>query len=245
MLNQFSRTALVLGEEGILRLQQAHVAVFGLGGVGSYCAEALARAGIGALDLIDNDSVSITNLNRQLYALHSTVGAAKTDVAAARIQDINPACSVRLFKTFYLPENAHMFDFSAYDYVVDAVDTVSAKLSLIEQTKSVGTPIISCMGTGNKLDATAFVVTDIYQTDTDALARVLRKELKKRHIDALKVVYSTEKARRPDSRLLQEAKQMEIDEASSRRDVPGSVSFVPAVAGLIAAGEVIKDICAL
>ena len=237
------RTRLVLGDSGIEKLENSRVAVFGLGGVGSFCAEALARAGIGALDLIDNDVISLSNINRQLYALHSTVGKAKIEVAAVRIADINPACRVITHRVFYLPETAQMFDLKAYDYIVDAVDTVSAKLALAENAYHAGTPVISCMGTGNKLDTCAFLVADIFETDTDPLARVMRKEFKKRGVPALKVVYSPEKARRPDAALLQPVMQAELGEGSSRRDIPGSVSFVPSVAGLVMAGEVVKDLC--
>ena len=242
MLDRFSRSNLILGNDGMKRLSESRVAVFGLGGVGSFCTEALARAGIGALDLIEPDVISKTNINRQLYALGSTVGMSKAEVAKNRIEDIHLDCTVRIFKTFYLPNTADEFDFSQYDYIVDAIDTVSGKLCIIEQAYKVGTPVISCMGTGNKLDPTAFRVADIYQTNTDPLARVLRKELKKRNIPALKVVYSAEKARRPDEAKLQVLMQKELSEDSSRRDLPGSVSFVPGVAGMIAAGEVIKDI---
>lgn len=243
MREQFIRTQLILGEGGIERLANSRVAVFGLGGVGSFCAEALARAGVGALDLIDNDVITVSNINRQLYALHSTVGKAKTAVAAARIADINPACKVRVHNIFYLPETADMFDFNAYDYIVDAVDTVSAKLTLAENAYRAGTPVISCMGTGNKLNPTAFLVADIFKTDTDPLARVMRKELKKRGVPALKVVYSPEKAHRGDADLLAHLMQTELGADSSRRDIPGSISFVPSVAGLTIAGEVIKDLC--
>ncbi|MBR2590461.1 MAG: tRNA threonylcarbamoyladenosine dehydratase [Clostridia bacterium] len=242
MSERFLRTELLLGEESMKLLKNSRVAVFGLGGVGGYCAEALARGGIGALDLVDNDVISKTNINRQLYALDSTVGQYKVDVAKKRIADISPDCSVETYKTFFLPENADTFDFSHYDYVVDAVDTVSAKLCLIECAKKAGTPIISCMGTGNKLDATAFCVSDIFKTHSDALARVLRKELKKRDIDSLKVVYSPEQGCRPEPEKVQRLMQKELTADSSRRDIPGTVSFVPGVEGLITAGEVIKDI---
>ena len=242
MLDRFSRTNLLLGNESMKALENSRVAVFGLGGVGSYCTEALARSGIGALDLVDNDVISQTNINRQLYALGSTVGKYKTEIAKQRIADINLDCTVRVYQTFFLRENAAEFDFSCYDYVVDAIDTVSAKLCLIESAKRAGTPIISCMGTGNKLDACAFCVTDIFQTDTDPLARVMRKELKKRGIHDLKVVYSHEKAYRPDAAKVQMLMREELGEESSRRDIPGTVPFVPGVAGLMAAGEVIKDI---
>ncbi len=228
---QFSRTALLIGEEGVEKLKRARVAVFGIGGVGGYVVEALARAGVGTLDLIDKDTVSVSNLNRQILALHSTVGRWKTEVAAERIRDVNPDCNVHTHNLFYLPETADTFDFSAYDYVVDAIDTVSGKLALIEQAKRTNTPVISSMGTGNKLDPTAFEVADISQTRVCPLARVMRKELKKRGIEHLKVVYSREEPR--ESTLFDE---------ESRKPIPGSISFVPSVAGLILAGEVIKDL---
>ncbi len=214
-------------------LQQARVAVFGVGGVGGYVVEALARAGVGNLDLIDNDDVSVSNINRQIIALHSTIGMDKVDVAKARVLDINPDIQVHTYKTFYLPETADQFDFTQYDYVVDAIDTVSGKIGLVVQAKEAGTPIISSMGTGNKLDATAFEVADISKTSVCPLARVMRRELKKRGIEHLKVVYSKEEAIKPDA-------CGEVRETG--RPVPGSVSFVPSVAGLIIGGEVVKDL---
>ena len=227
----FSRTAILIGEEGLEKLKNARVAVFGVGGVGGYVVEALARSGIGALDLIDRDTVSESNINRQIIALHSTVGRLKTEVAAERAKDINPNICVRTHNVFYLPETAAQFDFSAYDYVVDAIDTVSGKLALVEQANAAKVPVISSMGAGNKLDATAFEVADISKTSVCPLARVMRRELKKRGIEHLKVVYSKEE---PSSSPLQ-------DEESGK-SIPGSIAFVPSVVGLIIAGEVIKDL---
>ena len=241
MQNQFSRTQLLLGREAMERLAACRVAVFGLGGVGGYAVEALARSGVGALDLIDRDRVSLTNLNRQLYALHSTVGAYKADVAAARVLDINPGCSVRTYRIFYLPETAGEFDFSEYDYIVDAIDTVKGKLTLIEQARAAGTPVISAMGAGNKLDPTAFRVADIYETKACPLARVMRSECRRRGIQSLKVVYSEEIPVRPSPDDGADAEENE----PGRRDTPGSSAFVPSVAGLIIAGEVVKDLCGI
>lgn len=241
MLNQFSRTQIVYGKDALLKLKNSRVAIFGLGGVGGYIVEALARAGVGALDLTDNDVISLTNINRQILALHSTVGKYKTELARDRVKDINPECKVKIYNTFYLPETADEFDFKNYDYIIDAVDTVSAKLALIENAKKVGVPVISSMGTGNKTDASAFKVADIYQTSACPLARVMRKELKKRGITSLKVVYSPqEPVRDENSAGIIEAEL--LLGASTRRDIPGSVSFVPACAGLLMAGEVINDI---
>ena len=234
MINEFSRTELLLGAEGMEKLKRARVAVFGIGGVGGYAVEALARAGIGALDLIDNDVISLTNINRQIIALHSTVGLPKTDVMAARVRDINPECEVRTYQTFYGPDTAEQFDFAQYDYIIDAIDTVTGKLALAVNAQKANTPIISSMGTGNKLDPTAFTVTDIYKTSFCPLARIMRKELRKRGIERLKVVYSEEEALTPEG-VTEELPQ-------GRRSIPGSVSFVPSAAGLILAGEVIKDI---
>ena len=240
MPDQYSRTRLLLGDEGVDRLREAHVALFGLGGVGGYAAEALARAGIGHIDLIDNDTVSLTNLNRQLLALHSTVGQYKVDAAAARIKDIDPTIEVRTFKTFYLPETADQFDFTQYDYVLDAIDTVTGKLALMQQARDAGVPVISCMGTGNKLDATGFKVADISKTSGCALARVIRKECAKRGIKGVKVVYSEELPMEVEN----DAEEMAQSRAagSSRRSLPGSTPFVPGVAGLIMAGQVIRDL---
>lgn len=238
MADQYARTRLLLGDEGLSRLRNARVALFGLGGVGGYTAEALARAGIGHIDLIDDDAVSETNLNRQLFALHSTIGMAKTEVAAARIRDIDPTIQVTVHNVFYLPETAGSFDFSQYDYVCDAIDTVTGKLELIRQAKDAGCRVISCMGTGDKLDATAFRVADISKTSGCALARIMRKECAKRGIRGVKVVYSPELPMEHH----QVADPEPQREGSSRRATPGSVAYVPAVAGLIMAGEVIKDL---
>jgi tRNA A37 threonylcarbamoyladenosine dehydratase len=240
MADQYSRTRLLLGDDAIQRLRSARVALFGLGGVGGYAAEALARSGIGALDLIDNDTISITNINRQLLATHSTVGQYKVDVAAARIKDIDPTIKVTTYKTFYLPETAGEFDFTQYDYIIDAIDTVTGKLALMEQAQAAGVPIISCMGTGNKLDASAFEVADISKTSGCALARIMRKECAKRGIKGVKVVYSQELplSPDPDPEDIPEPQR----EGSSRRSTPGSTAFVPGVAGLIMAGEVVRDL---
>ena len=239
MLNQFSRTQLLFGRDAMERLAKCRVAVFGVGGVGGYAVEALARSGIGALDLVDHDKVSLTNLNRQLHATRKTVGKYKVDVAEERILEINPECRVRTYKTFYLPETKDQFDFSQYDYVIDAIDTVTGKLALVQQAQETGTPIISAMGAGNKTDPTAFRVADIYETSVCPLARIMRSECRKRGIRSLKVVYSTEEPKRPveDSEISEERR-----EGSVRRDIPGSTAFVPSVAGLIIAGEVVKDL---
>lgn len=234
-MDRFSRTQMLLGEAAMQRLQGCRVAVFGVGGVGGYAVEALARSGVGALDVIDNDTVSPTNLNRQILALESTVGISKVKVAAARVRDINPACRVTAHEVFYLPETEGQFDFLQYDYIVDAIDTVKGKLALVENARRAGTPIICSMGAGNKLDPTAFRVADIYKTSVCPLARVMRYECRKRGIRKLKVVYSTEPPRRPVE---------PCREDSGKRDTPGSVAFVPSVAGLILAGEVIKDLLA-
>ena len=227
----FSRTENLIGTEGLAKLAKARVAVFGIGGVGGYVCEALARSGVGALDLIDKDVVSASNINRQIIALQSTVGRPKTEVMAERIKDINPSISVCVHNVFYLPETAEQFDFSKYDYVVDAIDTVSGKIALAEQAQRAKTPFISSMGTGNKLDSTAFEVSDIAKTSVCPLARVMRRELKKRGIEHVKVVYSKEEP----------IKNGEVDSETGKA-VPASIAFVPSVAGLIIAGEVIKDI---
>ena len=237
MQNQFSRTELLLGKEAMDKLASSRVAVFGVGGVGGFAAEALARSGIGALDLVDNDTVSLSNLNRQIIALHSTVGRKKTDAAAERILDINPAVKLKTWSLFYGPDTASLFDFREYDYVVDAIDTVTGKIALVMQAREAGVPIICSMGAGNKLDPAAFEVADIYATSVDPLARVMRTELKKRGIKKLKVVYSREK---PIPAAV-DAEPGE-DPAAGRRTVPGSIAFVPSAAGLILAGEVIKDL---
>lgn len=226
---------MLLGEEAVTRLQKARVAVFGIGGVGGYTVEALARSGIGQLDLIDSDTVSISNLNRQILATHSTVGMPKVEAAKARVLDINPDCVVRTHQVFYTPETAGSFDFREYDYIVDAIDTVTGKLALVERAAAVETPIICSMGTGNKLDAAAFQVADISKTTMCPLARVMRRELGKRGIRHLKVVYSREEALTPTG-------WEEEAAALGKRQIPGSVAFVPGAAGLILAGEVIKDI---
>ncbi len=229
MLHQFSRTELLIGKEALEILSRARIAVFGIGGVGGYTVEALVRSGIQHIDIIDNDTVCLTNLNRQIIATHSSIGKYKVDVMKERILDINPQAEVNVYKCFYLPETSSLFDFTAYDYIVDAVDTVTAKINLILQAKEAGTKIISSMGAGNKLDPTQFMVADISQTSVCPLARVMRQECKKRKIKDVKVVYSTEKALRPIG---------DMEEP----DVPGSTAFVPSVAGLIIAGEIIKDL---
>ena len=232
------------------RLHHARVAVFGIGGVGGYTVEALARSGVGALDLIDDDRVCLTNLNRQIFATRSTVGQYKVDVAAQRIADIDPKIAVTTYKTFYAPQTAEQFDFTQYDYVVDAIDTVTGKLELIQQAHDAGTPIISCMGAGNKLDAAAFQVADIYKTSVCPLARVMRKELRKRGIRHLKVVYSQEEALTPLDDMAISCRSHCIcppgtaRKCTQRRQVPGSTAFVPAAAGLILAGEVVRDLSA-
>ena len=235
MNEQFSRTEILLGSAAVETLRAARVAVFGIGGVGGYTVEALARCGVGQLDLIDSDTVSVSNINRQILATHSSVGKLKVDVAKERILDINPDCVVRTFPIFYLPETADQFDFSQYDYIVDAIDTVTGKLQLVQRAHDVGTPIICSMGTGNKLDPAAFEVADISKTSMCPLARIIRKELKKRGINHLKVVYSQEEALTPDV-YPEELAQ------TGKRQIPGSVAFVPGAAGLILAGEVVKDL---
>ena len=233
---QFVRTALLLGEEGVARLKRAKVAVFGIGGVGGFAVEALARAGVGAFLLVDSDRVCVSNINRQIIADWNTVGRYKTKVMQERIASVNPDAEVETRECFFLPENADSFDFSGWDYIVDAVDTVSAKLEIIVRAKEAGVPVISCMGAGNKLDPTRFEVADLYETSVCPLARVMRRELKKRGIDSCKVVYSREEARTPLEGMLSQ------EESGGRRSVSGSVSFVPSVAGLVAAGEVIRDL---
>lgn len=233
--NRFERTEILLGEEGIRTLSQSRVAVFGVGGVGGHVVEALARSGIGNFDLIDNDLVAWSNINRQIVATTSTVGKYKVDVMKERILDINPEAKVNVHKMFFLPESAAQLDFSLYSYVVDAIDTVAGKIQLVLEAKKAEVPIISAMGAGNKLDPTQFEVADIYQTSVCPLAKVMRKELKSRGIKKLKVVYSKEIPQKP-------LKQLEIPEGSSRRQTPGSTAFVPSVAGLIIVGEVIKDL---
>lgn len=239
MPDQFSRTRRLFGDAALEKLRRARVAVFGIGGVGGYVVEVLSRSGVGALDLIDSDKVCVTNINRQIYALLSTVGQYKVDVAQARIRDINPACQVRTYPVFYLPENAAQFDFSAYDYIVDCIDTVTAKLDLVSRAYAQGIPVISSMGAANKLDPTAFRVADIYKTSMDPLARVMRRELKKRGVLKLKCVYSEEPAIEP----LDDPEES-LPEGSTRRSIPASNAFVPAAAGLIIGGEVVKDLIA-
>ncbi|MGN0430919.1 MAG: ThiF family adenylyltransferase [Lachnospiraceae bacterium] len=238
-MDEFSRTRLLLGQEPLEKLKHATVAIFGIGGVGGYTVEALARSGVGRLVLIDNDTVSLTNINRQIIALHSTIGRYKTEVMRDRILDINPNAQVILHTCFFLPENAAQFDFSEYDYVVDAVDTVTAKIEIIMQAKAAGVPVISAMGAGNKLNAQKFVVTDIYQTRMCPLAKVMRKELRNRGVDSLKVVYSEEPALTPK---VIEDSGGEAQESTGRRSIPGSIAYVPSVAGLLLAQEVIRDI---
>ncbi len=228
--NQFSRTRLIFGKENMEKLSKVHVIVFGIGGVGSYVVEALVRSGIGAIDIVDNDKICLSNLNRQIYALHSTIGRDKVDVAEERIHDINPDCRVTKWKTFYLPDTADQFDFSQYDYIVDCIDTVTGKLEIISRAKALKKPVISCMGAGNKVDPTKLKVADITRTSVCPLARVMRNELKKRRIKRLKVVFSTETVIPPESA------------GAPKKQVPGSTAFVPSVAGMIIAAEVIKDL---
>ena len=234
MEDQFARTRILLGDKAVDRLAQARVAVFGIGGVGGYVCEALARSGVGALDLIDSDKVSLTNINRQIIATHDTLGRYKTEVMRERILSVNPQADVRTYQCFFLPETAEQFSFAQYDYVVDAVDTVTAKIELVLKAKAEKVPIISSMGAGNKLDAGAFQVADIYETKVCPLAKVMRRELRKRQVEHLKVVYSQEEP----ARLVGEC----VDGQEKRRAIPGSVAFVPSVAGLMIAGEVVKDL---
>lgn len=248
MLNQFSRTELIFGREAMEKLASSRVAVFGIGGVGGYTVEALVRSGVGAVDIIDDDKVCLTNINRQIYATRKTVGKYKVDVAAERIAEINPEAKVRTYKTFYTPETAAQFDFSEYDYIVDAIDTVTGKLALVMNAKAAGTPIISSMGAGNKVDPTAFEVTDIYKTSVCPLAKVMRYELKRRGIKKLKVVYSKEPPLTPVDDMAISCRTHcicppgTVRKCTQRRQVPGSNAFVPSVVGLIIAGEVIKDL---
>ena len=242
MLNEFSRTELLLGGTALERLRNARVAIFGIGGVGGYVTEALARSGIFHLDLIDKDDVDLTNINRQIIALHSTVGRPKVEVMKERILDINPAADIRTYQCFYLPETQKLFDFSQYDYIVDAVDTVTAKLALISQAKAAGKPIICSMGAGNKLDPTQFEVADISQTSVCPLARVMRQECKKRGFKDVKVVYSKEKPVVPAPVVSIRPAAYSTTGATGGKPVPASCAFVPSVAGLIIASEVIKDL---
>ena len=248
MLNQFSRTQLLIGKDNMDRLKNARVAVFGIGGVGGYTVEALARSGVGTLDLIDDDKVCLTNLNRQILATRKTIGKYKVDVAKERILDINPDAVVNTYKTFFMPDTAEQFDFSQYDYVVDAIDTVTGKIQLVMQAQESGVPIISSMGAGNKMDAAAFEVADIYKTSVCPLAKVMRRELKKRGVKKLKVVYSKEKPLTPIDDMEISCKNHCVcppgteRSCTQRRQIPGSNAFVPSVVGLIIAGEVIKDL---
>ena len=239
MTDQFTRTRLLLGDDGIERLKHARVAVFGLGGVGSYVVEALARSGVGTLDIVDDDRIALSNLNRLLYATRDNVGQPKTEVVRLRIASICPETVVYAHNCFYLPETADRFDFTQYDYVADAIDTVSGKLQLVLQANAANVPIISCMGAGNKLDPTAFEVADISKTSVCPLARIMRRELKKRGVGHLKVVYSKEPPTEPS------AAEAEPDVAHAKRQTPGSCAFVPSVAGLIMAGEIIRDLCGI
>ncbi len=234
MLNEFSRTELLLGSTAVEQLKRSAVMIFGIGGVGSFAAEALARSGIGRLILVDHDSVSLTNLNRQLIATHETIGRRKVDVMKERILSINPSALVETFAEFLLPENVEQFPLAECDYIVDAIDTVSAKLILAQKAEELRIPIISCMGAGNKLDPSQFEITDIYKTSVCPLARVMRRELKARGVKHLKVLYSKEPARKPID--------LNVEESTRKRQTPGSVSFVPSVAGLMAAGEVIRNL---
>ncbi|MBE6005194.1 MAG: tRNA threonylcarbamoyladenosine dehydratase [Lachnospiraceae bacterium] len=251
MLNQFSKTQLLLGRDAMDRLAGSRVAVFGIGGVGGYVCEALARSGVQAFDLIDDDKVCLTNINRQIIATRKTVGKYKADVMKERILDINPKAEVEIHKCFFLPENAADFPFEKYDYVVDAIDTVTAKIELVMQCQKLGIPIISSMGAGNKLDPSAFRVADLYKTKVDPLARVMRRELKKRGVKKLKVVYSEEKPIRPIEDMAISCRAHCIcppgtkRHCTDRRDIPGSTAFVPSVAGMIIAGEIVKDLSKL
>lgn len=248
MLNQFSRTELIFGKEAMNTLAASRVAVFGIGGVGGYTVEALVRSGVGAVDLIDDDRICLTNLNRQIYATRKTVGKYKVDAARERIAEINPDTAVRTYKTFYTPETAGQFDFTQYDYIVDTIDTVAGKLALAVGADAAGTPIISCMGAGNKVDPTAFAVADIYETSVCPLARVMRRELKRLGVKKLKVVFSKEPPVTPSDDMAISCRAHCIcppgtaRKCTQRRQIPGSNAFVPPVAGLIIAGEVIKDL---
>lgn len=243
MLNQFSRTRLLLGEDAMEKLAHSRVAVFGIGGVGGYAVEALVRSGIGEIDLIDDDKVCLTNINRQIYATHKTIDRYKVDVAAERIAEINPEVIVHTYKTFFTPETAGEFDFTKYDYVVDAIDTVTGKIELVMQAEKAGVPIICSMGAGNKLDPAAFEVADIYKTSVCPLAKVMRHEMKKRGIKHLKVVYSKEKPIKPEDDLSVSCKTGCVcPPGTARRQIPGSTAFVPSVVGLIIAGEIVTDL---
>lgn len=243
-MNEFSRTELLIGQAALEKLQNSRVAIFGVGGVGGYVCEALVRSGVGHFDLIDNDTVSLTNINRQIIALHSTIGKLKVDVMKERMLDINPDVDVSVHPCFYLPETADQFDFSNYDYVVDAIDTVTGKIEIIVQADAHQVPAISSMGAGNKLNPAMMEVSDIYKTSVCPLARVMRRELKKRHIKHCKVVYSKEKAIQPSQASL-EKYGADSEENFTKKSIPGSTAFVPSVAGLILASEVIKDLITL
>ena len=241
MTDRFSRTEMLLGSDAMEKLRNARVAVFGLGGVGGYIVEALARSGVGALDIIDNDTVSITNLNRQIVAVEGTVGMPKTEAAKMRIMQINPDCKVTAYNTFYMPKNSSDFDFAQYDYIADAIDTVTAKIELVMNANKCGTPIICSMGTGNKLNPAELEVADIYKTSVCPLARIMRYELKRRGIKKLKVVYSKEMPIVPTGAAAEKCRA----ESTGKKNVPGSTAFVPAVAGMIIASEIVKDICGI
>lgn len=241
-MNQFIRSELVIGRANQEKLKKAHVIIFGVGGVGGYVVEALARAGIGFIDLVDNDTFNETNINRQILATWKTIGRVKVEVAKERILDINPNAVVKTYQTFYLPETRSKFDFSSYDYIIDCIDTVSAKLDIAQAAEQCGTPLISSMGTGNKMNPLSFTVTDIHKTDVDPLARVMRRECRKRGIQHLKVVYSTEEAMEPIEAIEEEALLMEGKSLETRKRIPGSTPFVPSVAGLVVASEVVKDL---
>lgn len=243
-MNEFSRTELLIGQAALEKLQNSRVAIFGVGGVGGYVCEALVRSGVGHFALIDNDTVSLTNINRQIIALHSTIGKLKVDVMKERMLDINPDVDVSVHPCFYLPETADQFDFSNYDYVVDAIDTVTGKIEIIVQADAHQVPVISSMGAGNKLNPAMMEVSDIYKTSVCPLARVMRRELKKRHIKHCKVVYSKEKAIQPSQASL-EKYVADSEENFTKKSIPGSTAFVPSVAGLILASEVIKDLITL
>lgn len=243
-MNEFSRTELLIGQAALEKLQNSRVAIFGVGGVGGYVCEALVRSGVGHFDLIDHDTVSLTNINRQIIALHSTIGKLKVDVMKERMLDINPDVDVSVHPCFYLPETADQFDFSNYDYVVDAIDTVTGKIEIIVQADAHQVPVISSMGAGNKLNPAMMEVSDIYKTSVCPLARVMRRELKKRHIKHCKVVYSKEKAIQPSQASL-EKYVADSEENFTKKSIPGSTAFVPSVAGLILASEVIKDLITL
>lgn len=239
MEDQYTRTRMLLGDDAVKRLADAKVVVFGIGGVGGYVVEVLARSGVGTIDLVDNDTVNVTNINRQIIALHSTIGMAKVEVAERRIKDINPCCNVTTYRMFYLPDNADAIDLAKYDYVVDCIDTVVAKIELIRRCKALGVPVICSMGTANKMSATLFRVADINQTSVDPLAKILRKKLRHIGIEHVKVVFSTEEPMKPHSEYEPEGSR------TSRRPIPASNAFVPAAAGLIIGGEVVKELICL